>query len=94
MFLTPNQQNADPALYSAFAAKLLPEVDGEINLNFAEGDLHFQFIVEFECASMREVFQAMKTKFPGRKVPTLKFRNKSQFSASLEVVNDDAVSEA
>jgi hypothetical protein len=88
MFLpSPNQQNIDPALYAAFAAKLLSEVEEVINLNFAREDLHFQFTVQFECASMREVFKAMRAKYPGRKAPTLKFRDQNQFSASREILN-------
>lgn len=87
MFLSQNQQVADPTLYPTLAAKLLPEIDEEINLNFAGADLYFQFIVEFEKSLMETVFQAMEVKYPGRKLPALKFRDRDQFSASRRIVN-------
>lgn len=87
MSFSPRQPRGDPTWYPALAARLFPEISEEINPSFRDADLHIQFIIEAEQARMRKVYRDLKKQHPAYKLPMLKFRDLTQFSASREVVH-------
>ncbi|KAF8847046.1 hypothetical protein BDZ45DRAFT_755314 [Acephala macrosclerotiorum] len=74
--------------YQGFASKLGLEVDGEIDTGFNGVDPAWQVILGHERSMMLGLFEQMKTKHKDWKMPTLKFKDQSQFLQGRVVLNN------